>query len=470
MNKVLEFILVLVVAATALNFGGTESLGYTLMEAGIFTLLLLVLVGQIRRGKIRLPLPIWPVLFVLVAVFEILPLPRRVVELLSPHRLAAMMRTTSGGAVQRWMSLSIYPHDSILGVFKLLAYLGAFVLAAYWFDSSKRKSTLVRGLIILGCFEAGYGIFQYLSGWQKIFGYTKIYDVADATGTYINRNHFAGLLELTLPFVFATAFYWYSVSRVRSRSPSHKKSREAPPFAIHRALFFLFVSVIFVVAAVLSRSRTGILTMLFTLVIMGLLAQIGVKRKFWSLGLILFLACVSAYAMWIGLNPVLARFERLENPDYLEVEGRLTLWRDGVSMLRDYPLTGTGIGTFGTAYRRYQTFKVEKYANHVHNDYLEFADETGPFGAALLFLPILYLLVKMTLAFLKDSRRYRRAVMLACIGSLLALLIHSLTDFNLQIPANALIFAVVLGIGYKAACVEPRAEKQTPAIPSRELL
>jgi len=47
-------------------------------------------------------------------------------------------------------------------------------------------------------------------------------------------------------------------------------------------------------------------------------------------------------------------------------------------------------------------------------------------------------------------------VVLGCMGSVLALLIHSVTDFNLQIPANALIFAMVLGVGYKATCVEPQ--------------
>jgi hypothetical protein len=74
-------------------------------------------------------------------------------------------------------------------------------------------------------------------------------------------------------------------------------------------------------------------------------------------------------------------------------------------------------------------------------------------------LPILYLFFKMTISFLTDPRRYRPAVTLGCIGSTLGMLIHSATDFNLQIPANALIFAVVLGIGYKAACVERGEEK-----------
>jgi hypothetical protein len=91
---------------------------------------------------------------------------------------------------------------------------------------------------------------------------------------------------------------------------------------------------------------------------------------------------------------------------------------------------------------------------------LEFAADMGLLGMALLFLPIIYLFFKMLVSFLNDPRRYRPAVTLGCIGSTLGMLLHSATDFNLQIPANALIFAVVLGMGYKAACIERRGERQ----------
>jgi hypothetical protein len=91
---------------------------------------------------------------------------------------------------------------------------------------------------------------------------------------------------------------------------------------------------------------------------------------------------------------------------------------------------------------------------------LEFAADMGLLGMALLFLPIIYLFFKMLVSFLNDPRRYRPAVTLGCLGSTLGMLLHSVTDFNLQIPANALIFAVVLGMGYKAACIERRGERQ----------
>jgi len=170
----------------------------------------------------------------------------------------------------------------------------------------------------------------------------------------------------------------------------------------------------------------------------------------------LFLTCVVCYGFWVGLDPVLSRFEVIHDPGYMATEGRVGIWKSDLGLIRDYPLAGTGLGTFGLGFRHYQTTGLNYFFDHAHNDYLEFASDMGLPGAVLLFVPILYLLARMVISFLTDNRRYRRAVTLGCIGSVLALLVHSAMDFNLQIPANALILATILGIGYKASRLEPR--------------
>jgi len=130
-----------------------------------------------------------------------------------------------------------------------------------------------------------------------------------------------------------------------------------------------------------------------------------------------------------------------------------------VRLIRDFPLFGSGLGTFEIVYRQYQTTLVENVVDHAHNDYLEFAANTGFIGAAVLFMPIFYLLQRMIVAFLEDRHDYRRSITLGCIGGTLTILLHSLADFNLQIPANALVFAVILGIGYRVAILDPRQEQ-----------
>ncbi len=454
MNRTLELILALTLVAGALAFGGVQTLTYSLMELVVFALLLIVLIAQTREGRIRLPLPIWPILVVFVVVIQLVPLPTWLAGKLSPH-------LASGSAVAppvAWATLTIYPHETLLSLIRLLAYVGAFVLAAYATDFRKGRSWIVRVLILLGTFEAGYGIVQYLTGWQKIFTFTKKYDLEEATGTYINRNHYAGLLELVLPFVIAAAFYSFQVWSSRRHTLDQRHDSEERSSAAYQTVFYSFLLIVMTVAVIFSRSRMGILAALFSVVLVTGLAQIKVRRKAWLLGLVIFFACAVAYGLWIGLGPVLARFESVSDPSYLRLEGRVSIWKDTLQVIRDYPLFGTGLGTFRLAYRHYQTGLVSMSVEHAHNDYLQSAAELGIPGAVLLFLPIFYLLAKMVSSFLDDPRNYRRSVTLGCIGATVALLLHSFTDFNLQLPANAMIFAVVLGLGYRAACLEREPE------------
>jgi len=461
MQRAIEVTLVLVMIGVTLAFGGVQRLTYSLMEVALFLTFLSRWLKQAWDGEIRIPLSVWPCLLVLLVALQIIPLPTSFVGTLAAARLAT---SESAGLPQLhagWTTISIYPHATVAGLFRLIAYLCAFILAADVFDSGKRNSLLVRALIYLAVFEAAYGTLQYLTGWQKIFTYTKQYYTAEATGTYINHNHLAGFLELAMPFVVGLIFYSFQMWVENRKTGWAATPRRSWAPAGMQILVYVFLMLVMVVGIIFSRSRMGILAAVFALVFVGLLAALRLRRGAWMLGLLTFLAVATCYGLWIGVGPVLARFEEARQTNYFSLEGRVSLWKDTLGLIRDYPLTGIGLGTFGIGFRHYQTSLIKFYiVDHAHNDYLEFAAETGLLGAALLFLPILYLLGKMITFFLKDSRRFRSAIVLGCIGSTLGILVHSATDFNLQVPANALIFAIVLGIGYKATCLEPKEEAQ----------
>jgi O-antigen ligase len=458
-QKPAEIVLALVIIGEVLAFGGVQPLAYSLMEISIFGLVLFLVINQARAGRIRLALPIWPVLFALFVVFQLIPLPRSWISRLDPSRLLAGDLLALEHRHSSLTTISIYPHATVLLLLKFLAYLGAFAVAAFVFNSSSRKSLLVRVLLFLGLFEAAYGMAQYLANWQKIFWMNKVYYTTEATGTYINHNHFAGFLELTFPFMLAWAFYYFEIwqDRRRRRGRTHE-DRAATSSASVQALFYGFLVVVAAVAVIFSRSRAGILATLFTVFFLAILAQFKTRRKAWSLGLGAFLLIAIGYGLWIGLNPVVGRFEMFRGgAEYLEEEGRLPIWHSTIAMIHDHLLTGMGLGTYTSAFRHYQNYLVNYTVTHAHGDFLELTAGTGLVGALLLFVPIFVLLGMMIHSFLTDSRRFRPAVTLGCIGGTLALLIHSVADFNLQIPANALVFAVVLGIGYKT-CLEHKAD------------
>jgi len=455
MNRVLEIVLAVVLAATVLNFGGVGPLAYSLMEIGLFAALLALLIRTTWQGRPPLRVSVWPVLFAVWSGLQLVPLPVGLVRWLQPARFqgpAASLVTPA------WLTLSIYPHATLLLWVRYLAYLSAFILAATLFDSRSRSSLLVRTLMGIGLIEAVYGSVEYLMGWEQIFNFNKQYYKGMATGTYINHNHFAGALEMTLPFLAGSVLYYFRLWQENRRKAYSHGTQGVEP-AGFQAIVYIFLLIVMMVALVLSQSRGGILGALVSLLFIALLAQLRVRRKTWLLGLLSFMGLAVGYGLWIGLGSILQRFESLSyGTQEFDIATRLSFAKDALGLIRDYPWTGSGLGTFVVAFRHYQTNFATLFIDHPHNDYVEFAAETGLLGAALLFLPMVYLLVKMIATFLSDSRRYRSSVVLGCVGALLAILLHSVMDFNLQIPANALILSVVLGVGYKAACVERREE------------
>ncbi len=446
MKRFVEWSLFVVIVGSVLAFGGVQPLSYSLMEIAIFLLLLLLLLRQ----AINIPLPLGFLPFIVWVILQLMPLPSHIVAWLSPARVQAPLASNPAVGPPGMVSLSIYPHQTALSLCKLLAYGGAFTLAAWVFDPQKRKSNLVRGLIWLGCFEAAYGIFQYLTGIQKIFTYTKQFYTEEGTGTYINHNHFAGFLELVIPLVVAQIFYGIQLRGGPDAPGGGRRSSRLPSWG-GQVVFYAFLVIAMLVGIVFSRSRMGILSSLMSLVLISLVGRLRVNHRAWTIFPLFILGITMGYALWIGLDPVIGRYELLTTKNYLEREGRLPIWRDEINLMKDYPVFGSGLGTFALAFRRYQNVFLENLVDQAHNDYLQFSSEAGLPGALLFFGPIFFVWGKMILAFRRETGRYRRAVLLGCIGSAAALLIHSVTDFNLQIPANALVFSVILGIGYKAA-------------------
>ncbi len=463
-HRIIEVLLALVIIGVTLAFGGVQPLAYSLMEIAVFALFLALVIQQARVGRIQLPLPVWPVLFALLVILQIVPLPAHWISRIGGGRSLSAGLLAIEHRAGAWTTLSIYPHATWIMLMKFLAYLGAFIIAAAVFDSQTRKSVLVRVLVFLGLFEAAYGIVQYLANWQKIFWMNKVYYTSEATGTYINHNHFAGFIELTFPFMMASAFYYFQTWQGKHRrGPSRVDPAVASTAGIYSLLYGFFL-IIAIVGVIFSRSRTGILATVLTVALLAILTLLKTRRKSWMIGLGAFLLIVLGYGLWIGLNPVVSRFQAFQGgKQYFENEGRLPVWQSTLDIIRAHPVVGAGLGTFEYSYRQVQSFWVTDTFTHAHNDYLELTAGTGVLGAMLLFVPIIILLILMIRSFITDTRRYRPAVTLACAGSTLAILIHSVADFNLHIPANALVFAVILGIGYKTACLERRAERSQTA-------
>src|SRR5438046_8159476 len=156
------------------------------------------------------------------------------------------------------------PYQTVSHLLLLVTYLTAFFLTVFLCRDRDAKKRLVFALVSLGAFEALYGLIQYLTGWQQIFAYVKKYYLEEATGTYINRNHFAGFLEMILPFVIVLALRWtYLLSKNTSgRAGTFRKLVSRTELV--SVVFWLFLAIVILAALVLSCSRLGIISDLFS--------------------------------------------------------------------------------------------------------------------------------------------------------------------------------------------------------------
>jgi O-antigen ligase len=405
--------LVVCLTAAVLAFGGVEPLSWSAVNLATFLLLGFVLWSTEARGA-RFHWP-WAGTLLLLAYVGV---------------QAAMIH--GGRSLAREQML------------RLGAYLCAFYVALFVARDRKSRSMLLAGLLGLGLFEALYGLVQYASGWQQIFTYKKVFYVAQATGTYVNPNHFAGLLEMILPLSLAGTLY--RLERVwQSPGISQSTRRFAGAEGIARLAFSFFSTVLLYAAILFSRSRAGIFCASAAAIFTGVLWICSSRRPSRAtLAVVCLLAGACLFGLWIGLGPVVERYETL----LADYPSRLAVWKDSLALIRAHPLTGYGPGSFVNAFTQVQSTVLNRVVDHAHNDYLELAAEWGIPGAVLLMGLVFWLLARTTRACFLPAQSGLRFVALGCCGSILALLLHSAVDFNLQIPANALVLAAILGLSY----------------------
>ena len=138
----------------------------------------------------------------------------------------------------------------------------------------------------------------------------------------------------------------------------------------------------------------------------------------------------------------------------------MRIWRDNLKVIRDYPLLGTGLGTYRWISAHYQSYMLWGIFEHAHSDYMEYASEIGIPATLLLFGSLWVLALKVARRVLTLDRTKDKVLAAGCAGALVSLLTHTITDFNFQIPANAFIFAWIVGTA--AALVrKPGPESET---------
>jgi hypothetical protein len=334
-----------------------------------------------------------------------------IVQLLPLGTQAAAMDVPIEDSVPALPSLSLAPPDTVDALCRLLGLaLLAFATAVIVRRESHARACAV-AIAISGAWQGLYGSIEYLSGRQQIFGYVKTAYLECATGTFINRNHYAGYLALTLPFALGLLLH-------------------AAPLGRFWALFCIFC---IWSGIVLSTSRGGMAAALLG----ALILFCGRMRQRGQVWLLLFaLLLPTTFLAYQGLAQPGARFAELDR-ELADGGGRLAVWRAASQLALAAPWWGTGLGTFGSVFALVQPPSVLLRFQHAHNDWLQAAVEGG-IPTVLAFLALLVILLWPSAS--------TRIVGLGAGAAIAACALHALIDFSLRIPAVAALAAVVAGL------------------------
>lgn len=346
-----------------------------------------------------------------------------------------------GYAVWRYATADI----EYLGRLELLRVL---VYAALFFaiinNLHRQETTQIIGftLIFLAMAIAACAVWQFLTRSAKVpalspliesfffehktWHFARVY-LDRASGTYINPNHLAGLLEMMLPLAFA----YVLAGRAR---PVTK-------------VFLGYAALVLLAGIAMTGSRGSWVAVGLSLLL--LFAVLASHRSYRLPAIVMLVLLVGGSLYLVAQNnPFRQRLQRAFTGNQVELDMRGDIWEATMQMWRDHLWLGVGPGHYNARWREYRPARVQLQPDRAHNDYLNILVDWGVVGGGIVagLLALLALGVRKTWGYVRRSEREFKsnrsdkfAFVAGATFGLVALAVHSFVDFNLHIPANAII-------------------------------
>lgn len=434
--------------------------------------------------------------FLVLAGSQTIALPRAIAAMLSPRRVAIDTQfreypllaggfrdreREERGTAETWVvppdhggascsvPLSVCRRATHGALLKAIAYGSVFLLvtACLWRDSVTRRLMWV--VVCMGTCVACLGIYQHLCWGDKIYGFVEATYEAAPFGPYFCRSHFAGYTAMVVPIAFALFARYAAIGgswrlSENGRRPPDSGWRRGPSgggpegavrpgfrnvrFVWARILagLCLLASGVMVAALFMSQSRGGVLAFVASasvVVVVALVKGRARRRSFAIIGLVFLLLVVGFVSGGRGL---LSRLVDVELSAH-RPGSRPSLWLHTFRMWVDFPAVGVGLGCFRHVFPMYKAahFGEHEYLR-AHCDYLQLLAEAGLVGGVLLVGFLIAVLAPAVRVALRLPLGAQSWPLIGVLASCAAILAHSVVDFNLQIPANAFLFAIVLGL------------------------
>lgn len=462
LNTLPQHLLLFLILFTPLAFGSVHVWAYSIMSGTILLMLGLTLAGKLwKQGNlqwVKTPFNVVALILILFLFLQIVPINTKALRVFSPETVnihEKLQPFLDREQTNRPVSISLNPHQSKNELIKLFAYLGVFFFIINQVRTRKQINRIIIAIILVGIFESLYGMGVRQSGTYKIWWWEHhMLGRARNPGTFINPNHLAGYLEMALLLtvgIFLGSGIWQKGSAGKKRTWRQTLLKLLPKENILNKTFLLGVSfAIMFLGLVFTASRGGMAAFLIGLIVIFIL--MSTRKRFKGANLIKFVLVPLLIFSGIFLNKerldlVGMRYERFFS---LKQHERMERFLAVQPLIQKFRLTGTGFGTFADVWPKYQAQHLDYSIRHLHNDWLEWLIETGAIGFSLLLILFFIYFYSSIRLWTQRKDYYTLGISMGVMSSSAAILIHSLYDFNLQIPANAFLFSVILGIGFVA--------------------
>jgi len=410
--------------------------------------------SSFQRGRLALGLLVaWAAMIFL----QTLALPLPWLGWLSPGA-ARVFGEAYGGAVAPTATLSIHP--AATGRYQLLtlALVGYFALMLLVIQRTERLKHFALMVVLSGSGCAVLAIYLHFTGANYLLFHEGVaHDVAK--GPFINRNHFASYLEICLAVGVGLIVAEFEPSPL---STWKQRLRWLLRVLLSSKMRVRLLLIVMVIALILTRSRMGNAAFFAALLMGGLVALLCLRARWKTIALFLasmIVLDVVIIGSWIGVEQVVKRVQqtaissdtkKAEGLQEQSLEERTDQGFSALASVSDFPLLGTGGGTFESMYSQYKQPGYMMTLDHAHVDYVEFLIESGSTGSILLLGLVLVASVTALRTLRTSDRATQRGLALGVLIGILATMIHATVEFALQIPAVALALVLLLGISFLA--------------------
>jgi len=464
-DKVIEWLLISLLAFMPLAFGAVEAWSEEIVVAVAGAISVCFLLKLVFRKETNL---VWswayiPVaLFILIAIFQLIPLPSGSVSVISPSTAAVKNELLgdlpNSAELLKSMTLSFYSNATKHDLRLVLAIAAVFFVVVNVYRRAEQIKRLLAAIAIIG------GAIALLALAQDLFGNGKIYWIVPTShgeaysGPFINHSHYGQFMNLSmgaaLGLIFVKVHEAFTGKRITPLFVFEYLSSHAA-----KVMWFLVAIIVLCAATVfVSLTRGGMVSMLiaagFTTLVLS--SRKSIKGR----GLIMVLMALGAFicVLYIGFDAVYERLETLQKLH--ETEGsRWQILKDISLAWVKFPIFGTGLGTHEVVYPMFDRSTIAALAAHAENEYAQATEETGLVGMIALMCFGIFVWAN----YVHNVRSSYIPIRSAAYGlgfGLLAIMLHSLSDFGQHLPAN--LFLSGISCALLLALARPE-QKSNPA-------